>query len=156
MQPHASRACRLVYHVKLAGLTAQVCRYPVELIIQVWPVECPSGTVELPAALRTMHHTMCHAAPCTLHHTPFGIWCPWWGHTQHALCHCHASSQICQHMMPYPDRMIACVCAQGASFILPLLVSPSWSISVNELGPFQCLSPRDLGILTCSHVSPGS
>ena len=45
-------------------------------------------------------------------------------------------------MMPYPDGMIAHACAQGASFITPSLVSPSWSIPVNELGPFHCLSPR--------------
>jgi hypothetical protein len=56
------RAHRMVCRSKLAGHTARVCRHSVELAMQVGPAECPSGTIELPAALRTTHH-----APCTMH-----------------------------------------------------------------------------------------
>ena len=65
VRPGTRKVCRLS-----SQITARVCRHLVELVTQVWPAECPSGTAELLATPRIMHHasrTM-HHAPRTMHH----------------------------------------------------------------------------------------
>ena len=53
-------------------ITARVCGHLVELAMQIWPAECPSGTAELLATPRTMHHAprIMHHASRTMHYAP--------------------------------------------------------------------------------------
>ena len=63
VRPRTRKVCR-----SSSQITTRVCGHLVELAMQIWPAECPSGTAELLATPRTMHHAprITHHALCTV------------------------------------------------------------------------------------------